>query len=1247
MELTQRSALGQTYALGSYYNARTEEFVSANLLKPGLQSGAIETSNIPKVDIHLGKEDAFEKQFEAQFEAMGIGAGLGVSILAGLAPLKGSSAYLNEKPRSRALHAALYYTVTTISETLNLRFTGLQDCLALDQTPNSEVTHIVTKIEWGMRSIISARQYLTPTSNIAEAKSRFEFDTVKFLSAVELLQRTEHHNAVQPSLTETHESMEITVYSDILGSDGIIMEHFQEASDFLHMMPLHIRNENGGKGMPIMYSLLPIEILDIFLSTPRIFRASKFISPPADCLTSFIRLFDDYQTSQRILDDLKRNVLVNERYLPPDLLQIICDRRRKSEIAEQTMKSQLAQKLQAVRSGSDPTILRQLLVQHQQNEFSPKTLGNIGAPYRKSTRFITKAVSKGAVYLGYNGLSLDQILPRQVDSEAYVLYFSPSAMEDDSGWPANQDLLFELLQNRDAKSLVAIVDCEATKDTLEKVRIAYHQGGQEVSSDYLEHKQFMADKCFAQCNEQTLETRDIQKPIQRRHVTIPCPGSKCTRAEVREWLCPRCEAPIEYGFSDQYIYCDCSATGGRSLYTNYVFKCNSNLHGPNFVPYDPDQLLRLLQGLVQSNYLNILILGETGVGKSTFINALVNYLEFETLNEAMSAEKLNYVIPCSFSTQFMDRTDPSKPIEEKRIMVGARDDEQDGSTGNSATQRTTVYPVTFNTGDSALTVRLIDTPGMGDTRGPEFDRTNMADILSTLRGYDKVHGILILLKSNASRLTILFRYCIKEILTQLHQDAAKNMAFGFTNTRISNYTPGDTYLPLKMELQKNPGIGLDLSIPTTYCFDSESFRYLAAYKSGTEMQNKEDFDRSWNHSRRESIRLIDHFKANIPHLVKSTISLNGVRQVIAELTKPMAEISQSIRANIALTMDKVQELKDTRLSGDQLRNRLNVQKIQMNTNRLDQPRTVCSHKSCIEVKSNGKAQNESVTDYKAHCHPVCSLNDVNVDQLAHPGLIHCWAFSRSHGQRSDTCRRCGHHWQQHLHILYELSEETVTVEDTAIVQQLKAHANDVTLRETALRQHEQRIKEYEQERNTIRDAAAKFGVYLRKNSLAPYNDALIAYLDYLIKEEQVKVQVGSSDKRLQSLLEERRKHQEAIEVITRNQNSNVNTRELSDDRIKQKIQDLYHLKHFGAILKNMQQGIAMAHEATYRERPYTVRRRNARMIVQVRNRTQELMPQRLKQNNPFRGSTIQAITPAKHDSSVFGSLIRKVPGIFS
>jgi predicted GTPase len=81
-----------------------------------------------------------------------------------------------------------------------------------------------------------------------------------------------------------------------------------------------------------------------------------------------------------------------------------------------------------------------------------------------------------------------------------------------------------------------------------------------------------------------------------------------------------------------------------------------------------------------------------------------------------------------------------------------------------------------------LVIRLIDTPGIGDTRGIEQDKRNFADILSTLASFDKLHGILILLKPNSARLTLMFKFCVTELLTHLHRDAARNMVFGFTKS---------------------------------------------------------------------------------------------------------------------------------------------------------------------------------------------------------------------------------------------------------------------------------------------------------------------------------------------------------------------------------------------------------------------------------------------------------------------------------
>jgi GTPase SAR1 family protein len=261
---------------------------------------------------------------------------------------------------------------------------------------------------------------------------------------------------------------------------------------------------------------------------------------------------------------------------------------------------------------------------------------------------------------------------------------------------------------------------------------------------------------------------------------------------------------------------------------------------------------------------NILILGRTGVGKSTWINALANHLAYPTLDDTLEAESLSRIISFAFNVYNTNENGDYEPI---KVQVGFEDNpidkpatkkvgmyEHDGSTGHSATKRTMVHRVQIGN----CQIRLIDTLGIGDTRGASQDRKNMADILNVLQAYPKIHGIMILLKPNEQRLDVMFKFCIQELLTHLHRDAAKNIAFGFTNTRGTNYQPGDSFDPLSQLLRRFTDINISLRKHNVYCFDSESFRYLAAYKQQHQsLGHLEENRRSWEYTVEEAKRLLN------------------------------------------------------------------------------------------------------------------------------------------------------------------------------------------------------------------------------------------------------------------------------------------------------------------------------------------------------------------------------------------------------
>ncbi|CAF4524377.1 unnamed protein product, partial [Rotaria sp. Silwood2] len=219
--------------------------------------------------------------------------------------------------------------------------------------------------------------------------------------------------------------------------------------------------------------------------------------------------------------------------------------------------------------------------------------------------------------------------------------------------------------------------------------------------------------------------------------------------------------------------------------------------------------------------INVLLMGETGVGKSTFINAFVNYLMFDTLEHAEQHEPI-VLIPVSFLITTGDQFD------ECTIKFGDVDSNENYEhQGQSVTQQCKSYVFNLN---ERLLLRLIDTPGMGDTRGIIQDEKNIDHILTYINNLSHLNAICLLFKPNESRLNIFFRSCVDQLLTYLTPIFYNNIIFCFTNTRSTFFAPGNTGSLLRQMLKQEHLKDILFEKKNTFCFDSESFRYLAARK---------------------------------------------------------------------------------------------------------------------------------------------------------------------------------------------------------------------------------------------------------------------------------------------------------------------------------------------------------------------------------------------------------------------------------
>jgi GTPase SAR1 family protein len=1172
LQISKRPALGQVASLGVLYDARTDSFVPLSILKSTPLPNVARRTDRHSTNIKFSKRDTYKEKFDS----LGVNAELSASVLAGLVSVEGSGRFLTEKRDSNfVMQASMHYSVTTVDEELNIMSNEFKDCLASQVLDGSVATHVVTGINWGAQCVITAKREVTVEEDRKQIEGNLDtqFDMLKLIgtNGKETLETADEKQSVD-------HSFKVTVYGDVLANDGLVPTNFETAQKFIRNVHNYVKAANEGKGQPMSYTLLPLSILSI-LNVLEIKADITINQLSIECLEKYVQLFDELCGAQQNLHDYYARIRQHSHCIPPQHIQAVADQLSKARAAEATLKANYANLLRNVRSAKADAVelwrlqLRQLPEEFRAGESSPENILSM-AKYNEKIDFVDHISSKGAQYIGYESSSLNNALSANPYDDAYVLFFNDHIRCHCDRWNENLNLLQELLQDGSEGKLVLVVDCSVFNQPLQKSYISQMRNARVIVEDVLEQRKTLANNCIMKYNEAHMDRKLIEKPLQRRVVKVPCTGRYCSRTLCCNWMCFRCNMAVEYGYVDDNMYCDC----GGCPYDQWEFRCKDPRHGSSWMKHDKTRLLQLLQALDPFEQLNILILGKTGVGKSTWINAFINYLSFNSLNEALAAEDLKWVIPCSFSTQTVDKSDNEGRFIQHKIEIGSSDSEHKAA-GESATQWATVY--TVDIGETR--VRLIDTPGIGDTRGVEQDNKNMVDILNVLRNYNDLHGIMILLRPDESRLDVMFKFCIKQLLTHLHRNAATNIAFGFTNARGSDYKPGDTFIPLQTLLSDHKSLQMGLLHHNVYCFDSESFRYLAARKQGIDMGLLEDNRRSWEYSVEESRRLINHFHSLTPHKVQSTLNLNETRHIIEQLSEPMARISQEITASIDVNEEELKELSSKRLQRDQLLEKLYVTKKSLETREVGEPRTVCTNSSCVEVRTHVDGKEEEALIYKTICHNPCGLGrSVKRNVKGHPGLQNCSAMVNG-----DFCR-CGHHWMDHKHIYFDYKDVTVSVKDADVERDLSDSISNIDLQQKLIESRKVTIKEFNLEYQQVQDAAVQFGFFLKRHAITLYNDSALEYIDHQIDEEEKKIQAGGKTKKLVRLKESRQEIEAKIKALKKALDRGDNLHVLEDNAIKKLIGDLYEMKHYGPNLRDIMTKNEKFLQKTYRERSYNV-----------------------------------------------------------
>ncbi|KAJ3534881.1 hypothetical protein NM208_g7367 [Fusarium decemcellulare] len=172
----------------------------------------------------------------------------------------------------------------------------------------------------------------------------------------------------------------------------------------------------------------------------------------------------------------------------------------------------------------------------------------------------------------------------------------------------------------------------------------------------------------------------------------------------------------------------------------------------------------------------------------------------------------------------------------------------------------------------------------------------------------------------------------------------------------------------------------------------------------------------------------------------------------------------------------------------------------------------------------------------------------------------------------------------HMHIYYKYVPTTYQHRDAATDRDLSKNADNIQLREEAIRMKKEAIEEFKLEHRQVQEAAIQFGFFLKRHAITPYNDATIEYIDMLIDQERQKMKVGGSDQRRRKLEKEKAEYLQRVEVLEKAMKQGDESKLLDDKGVAQLVDSLYGLPRFGNDLRNIVKSQEIAAESTYRER---------------------------------------------------------------
>ncbi|XP_021709462.1 uncharacterized protein LOC110679357 [Aedes aegypti] len=252
----------------------------------------------------------------------------------------------------------------------------------------------------------------------------------------------------------------------------------------------------------------------------------------------------------------------------------------------------------------------------------------------------------------------------------------------------------------------------------------------------------------------------------------------------------------------------------------------------------------------QRSELKVILMGETGAGKSTLVNYFANYF----MNG--SIQNLKIAIPTKHYQQNIE----GLPIHSEKDI---RD------TTKSQTQKSSVYNFTKNRQQYGI----IDTPGLSDnTVGADKDNEHIANIVAAASNTEAIAAIILVINGAVARVTVSLRNAINRLKGVVPDILLNNLIVVLTNCSADK-------------------ANFDLSVLKPWTFSDDNIFYM----NNNALAKSPNY---WNKDMKKKNSMINQWNNSMTELAKVVTKINTLGQISSSAFREMRHLTNEITTNL-------------------------------------------------------------------------------------------------------------------------------------------------------------------------------------------------------------------------------------------------------------------------------------------------------------------------------------------------------------